>query len=171
MNNATNGNGNGHGEADARAAATFLDGFVILACLWAASPAGSAAHALGAPWWGSLLAVGLCWVASSVAVLAAFEASALRATPGKLACGLRVTDPLGGRVRYRTALRRNLAKFAWSFLGIAFLARSGWSPGGSLHDRRAGTMVVPVGREAAAAGARDGGNPPPNFPQDPDGAP
>jgi len=142
MSNAANGNG--HGTADSRAAATFLDGFVVLACLWAVSPAGDAAHALGAPWWGSLLAVGVCWVVSSVAVLAAFEASVLRATPGKLACGLRVTDAAGGRVRYGAALRRNLTKLSWSFLGLAYLARSGWTPSGSLHDRRARTRVVPA---------------------------
>jgi len=144
MSNAVKGNGHGMAAADSRAAATLIDGFVVLVCLWAASPAGDVAHALGAPWWGSMLALGLCWVVLSVAVLAAFEASALRATPGKLACGLRVTDTAGGRVRYVAAFRRNLGKFAWSLIGVAFLARSGWAPGGSLHDRRAGTIVVPV---------------------------
>jgi len=145
MIKAANDNRHSKAAADARSAATLVDLVVVLPCAVAADPFAQAAHAMGAPWWGSLLAFGVAWPLVTTAALAAFESSRLRATPGKLACGLRVEAAGGGRAGFGACLKRNLYKYGLGILGVPHLAASGWAPGGGLHDRRAGTAVMPRG--------------------------
>ena len=78
-----------------------------------------------------------------LAYYALFESSRLQATPGKLACRLRVTDEAGLRIGLGRALGRNLGKSVSGFLlGIGFLM-VGWTRRKQgLHDLMAGTLVV-----------------------------
>ncbi|MBS4074818.1 RDD family protein [Ameyamaea chiangmaiensis] len=72
-----------------------------------------------------------------------FEASALRATPGKLACRMRVTDLHGRRIGLLRAGVRYFAKFlSLLTLGVGFLM-AGWTlRKQALHDLIAETVVI-----------------------------
>jgi eukaryotic-like serine/threonine-protein kinase len=74
-----------------------------------------------------------------------FESSALMATPGKRALGMRVTDLSGNRIRFGRATGRYFAKFLSGIvLGLGYLTipssprRQGW------HDKLAGCLVLRV---------------------------
>jgi len=71
------------------------------------------------------------------------EASALQATLGKWLLGIQVVDTSGRRLRYTTALSRNLEKFlSFAILGLGCLWVI-WSPEKQAwHDSLAGTFVV-----------------------------
>ena len=88
----------------------------------------------------------LLWLGSnllSIAYSSLFEASHLQATPGKLACRLRVTDEAGRRIRLGRALGRNLGKFVSAFiLGIGFLMVAWTRRKQGLHDLIASTLVL-----------------------------
>jgi|HigsolmetaAR206D_1030411.scaffolds.fasta_scaffold07423_3 Predicted membrane protein/domain len=129
--------------ADSRIAATLLDIFVILMALPAGDAVGRILSLVGLPWFGAVVAALVSWVLIAISAFAAFEASPLRATPGKLACGLAVVRSDGERASFREAFRRNMAKYGLGIAGLAIAARSGWTPDGCHHDRIAGTKVVP----------------------------
>ncbi len=79
----------------------------------------------------------------SLAYYALLESSRWQATPGKLACRLRVTDEAGRQIGLGRAIGRNLAKYvSVLLLGIGFLM-VGWTRRKQgLHDLMAGTLVV-----------------------------
>lgn len=131
--------------ADARCAATVIDLIVSFPCLLSASPIVWVSDVLGFPWWVGLPLGIATWAFVVMAVLAAFESSPLRATPGKLACGLKVGLFDGARMTFRCALLRNIAKYALLLPGLIVLMRCDWRPDGALHDRGSGTMVTLIG--------------------------
>lgn len=143
MMKADNDNKRPGAAADSRSAAAVIDLMAFLPFGMVADRVAQEAHVLGAAWWGSLSIFLLVLAALSAATLAAFESSSLGATPGKLACGLRVKAAGGGRASYRACFKRNFLKVCYGIWGIPFLVASGWAPGGALHDRKAGTVVVP----------------------------
>ena len=77
---------------------------------------------------------------------AAFEASALKATPGKRLLGMRVTDAAGGPAGVGQAVVRNTTKLVSAApCGLGFLWAA-WSPQKrAWHDYAAGTRVVTGG--------------------------
>ena len=78
-----------------------------------------------------------------LAYYALLESSRWQATPGKLACRLRVTDEAGRRIGLGRALGRNLGKYVSGFLlGIGFLMVAWTRRKQGLHDLMAGTLVV-----------------------------
>ena len=79
----------------------------------------------------------------NLAYYSLFEASRLQATPGKLACRLRVTNEAGQRIGLGRAVGRNLAKFVSAFiLGIGFLMVAWTRRKQGLHDLIASTLVL-----------------------------
>ena len=78
-----------------------------------------------------------------------FEASAVQATPGKLAVGIRVTDTAGARLGFGRALLRNVLKIlSFLILLIGYLMAAFTRRKQALHDLMAGTLVVRRGEEA-----------------------
>lgn len=72
-----------------------------------------------------------------------FESSPLRATPGKLATGIRVVDTSGRRLSIGKAALRYAGK--WLALAGAFFLRGGVVRRGTrqgMHDMMAGSLVV-----------------------------
>ena len=92
---------------------------------------------------------------------ALLESSDKRATLGKMACGLIVTDLAGGRIGFGRATGRFFAKFLSSlilmigYLMVAFTQRKQ-----GLHDMIADTLVLRA-QPPAAGVALSGGAPPP----------
>ena len=79
----------------------------------------------------------------NLAYYSLFETSRLQATPGKLACRLRVTDEAGRRIGLGRAVGRNLGKFVSAFiLGIGFLMVAWTRRKQGLHDLIASTLVL-----------------------------
>jgi uncharacterized RDD family membrane protein YckC len=74
---------------------------------------------------------------------ACFESSRLRATPGKLACSLRVVDENGDRIGFWRATGRYFGKILSALiLGIGFMM-AGWTHRRqALHDKLAGCLVI-----------------------------
>jgi uncharacterized RDD family membrane protein YckC len=65
------------------------------------------------------------------------------ATVGKMACGLKVVTPSGGRVSYPRALGRNFAEWISNIiLGIGYIMVAFDSEKRSLHDRICSTRVI-----------------------------
>jgi uncharacterized RDD family membrane protein YckC len=80
-----------------------------------------------------------------------FESSSWRATPGKMACGLKVVGLDGGRISFLRALGRNLGKIISAMILFIGYMMAGWTRRKqALHDLMAGTLVVR--RHAPAAG-------------------
>ncbi|NKZ40153.1 hypothetical protein HF690_14430 [Oleiagrimonas citrea] len=74
---------------------------------------------------------------------AVFESSALQATPGKLALGLRVTDEYGRRIGFGRALGRYLGKLLSGLLLLMGYIMAGFTARKqALHDLMAGSLVV-----------------------------
>jgi uncharacterized RDD family membrane protein YckC len=71
------------------------------------------------------------------------ESSRLRATPGKLACGLMVVDEDGRQIGFARAFGRNIGKIVSALIfGIGFLM-AGWTRRKqALHDMMAGCLVL-----------------------------
>jgi uncharacterized RDD family membrane protein YckC len=113
-----------------RVLAALVDSFILLI------PALLIQRALG-PQAGILSAV-VDWL-----YYAGFESSTSRATLGKMACGLSVTDMNGSRISFGRATGRYFAKILSAIpLGLGF-AMVGWTrQKRGLHDFIAGTMVV-----------------------------
>jgi hypothetical protein len=99
-----------------------------------------------------LLAV-VIWIASFIGpwlYAALFESSAMQATPGKKAIGLKVTDLQGNRISFGRATGRYFAEWITGmtlFVGYVMVAFT--QKRQSLHDMIAGTVVVPAGAEPA----------------------
>lgn len=94
--------------------ALVLAGFVAATASVEGGAAGleAAANAVG-------LLMQLGFVAIFIVYGAVFESSASQATPGKMAMGLRVVAPDGGRLSFGMALVRNLVKyFSLGFCGL-----------------------------------------------------
>jgi uncharacterized RDD family membrane protein YckC len=84
------------------------------------------------------LAVAVVWL-----YFAAMEASALRATLGKLVVGVRVTTLDGRRIGFGRATARLLAKLlSLAPLGLGFVLAGVDARKQALHDKVAGTLVV-----------------------------
>jgi uncharacterized RDD family membrane protein YckC len=74
---------------------------------------------------------------------ALFESSALQATPGKLALGIKVVDEAGKRIGFGQASGRWFAKIVSNLiLGIGYLMAGFTARKQALHDMMAGTLVV-----------------------------
>jgi len=74
------------------------------------------------------------------------EASPRQATLGKTGLGIKVTDLEGNRMTYGQAFGRHFGKIlSWSLLLIGFFMMLWSSKRQALHDRIAGTIVVPSG--------------------------
>lgn len=105
----------------------------------------------------------LNFLAEAIALLywSIFEASALQATPGKLAVGIRVTDLAGGRLGFGRALLRNVLKIlSFLLLLIGYLMAAFTARKQALHDLIAGTLVVKRDAAPPAAGTAAGGGEP-----------
>lgn len=106
------------------------------ALLAAAAELQSAIMAMAGPPLGVFLVVFLAWCVG-------FERSALQATPGKRALGLRVVDAHDGRVRTGRALLRFLAgTLSWLSLNLGHLLAAVPPEHAALHDRLSRTKVV-----------------------------
>jgi uncharacterized RDD family membrane protein YckC len=104
--------------------------------------------------WYRELAAGLLGFVLAFAYFALFEASALQASPGKRALGLRVSDLAGRRVRPGRALARQLFKcLDVASSGLTYLIAGFTERRQGLHDILAGTLVVRATTEQAAASA------------------
>ena len=74
---------------------------------------------------------------------ALFESSALQATPGKKALGVKVTNEHGGRVGFGRATGRHFAKIlSGCTIGIGYIMAGFTEKKQALHDIVAGTLVV-----------------------------
>ena len=74
---------------------------------------------------------------------AAFEASSLMATPGKLALGIKVVDMNGQRLSFLHALGRNLGKIISNLtLNVAYVMAGFTVRKQALHDKMAHTLVI-----------------------------
>jgi uncharacterized RDD family membrane protein YckC len=80
-----------------------------------------------------------------LAYFAGFEASALRATPGKLLAGLRVTDMAGERISFTRAVARSLVKvLSAATAGLGYALAGFTRHHQALHDLIASTLVVRI---------------------------
>jgi uncharacterized RDD family membrane protein YckC len=68
--------------------------------------------------------------------------SRLQATVGKRVTGLTVITTKGGRISFRRAFVRRLAKFLSGILGIGYLMIAFTERDRALHDMIAGTLVI-----------------------------
>jgi uncharacterized RDD family membrane protein YckC len=72
-----------------------------------------------------------------------FESSALQATPGKVLCGIIVTDLSGDRVSFFRASNRFFGRIlSGLILGIGFLMIAFTERHQGLHDKLAGCLVI-----------------------------
>jgi uncharacterized RDD family membrane protein YckC len=100
-----------------------------------------------------VLLMALVWIASIVGpwlYTALFESSAMQATPGKKAIGLKVTDLQGNRISFGRATGRHFAEWITGmtfFVGYVMVAFT--QKRQSLHDMIAGTVVVACSAEPA----------------------
>jgi uncharacterized RDD family membrane protein YckC len=132
--------------------ATFIDGFIMLIpeCAIGASIGlvlGGVLYAQGydkqiinavAQASSGLLGIVLRWL-----YFALFEASDLQATPGKLACGLKVTDLNGNRISFARASGRYWGKIlSGCILLIGYIMAAFTERKQALHDIMAGTLVL-----------------------------
>jgi len=84
------------------------------------------------------------------AYFALCESSAMQATPGKLAMGIRVTDDEGRRISFLRATGRHFGKIISTFTLFIGFMMAGWTERKqALHDMMASTLVV-NGRANAA---------------------
>ena len=133
-----------------RVGAALIDGIIILGSVLLLSFV-SALSVLVPPL--MLLLMALVWIASIVGpwlYTALFESSAMQATPGKKAIGLKVTDLQGNRISFGRATGRHFAEWITGmtfFVGYVMVAFT--QKRQSLHDMIAGTVVVASSAEPA----------------------
>jgi uncharacterized RDD family membrane protein YckC len=106
------------------------------------SPLVDLAAASGMPWWCVGVVAMVLWAAVTLFLFAVLESSPLRATLGKLICGLAVIGPGGARLHFLSALKRNAVKYSTAMYGLVPLFKSNWAPAGALHDVASGASVV-----------------------------
>jgi uncharacterized RDD family membrane protein YckC len=100
----------------------------------------------------SSLGLLLAWGLTGLVYYAAFEASPLRATPGKIIMQSYVGASDGGAITFARALGRNLAKiFSVITFGLGYLMAAFTGRKQALHDLIAGTVVY---RHANATAVR-----------------
>jgi len=129
-----------------RAAATCIDGCLLLAVLLVAS------HAIGRP--GLLLRddflPSLVAALLGLAYAAGFESSRWQATPGKRALGIKVTDLAGRRIGIGRAVLRHVAQLLSAVcLMLGYVMAAFTRRRQCLHDFIAGTLVVRAKYSAA----------------------
>ena len=96
---------------------------------------------------GTIIAAAV-WLALAIFLVrvfyfALFESSRLRATPGKMALGIVVTDLTGRRVSFARALGRNLGKLiSGLILSIGYIMAGLTAKKQALHDMMADCLVV-----------------------------
>ena len=74
---------------------------------------------------------------------ASMESSALQATVGKIALGIRVTDEHGARIGFGRATGRHFGKFVSGIIfGIGFIIAGITARKQALHDMMAGCLIV-----------------------------
>jgi uncharacterized RDD family membrane protein YckC len=84
----------------------------------------------------------LCFVLNWL-YYAVMESSSWRATLGKRALGMAVTDPRGNRISFGRATGRYFARFlSGLLLGLGYLIQPFTAKRQALHDMIAGTLVV-----------------------------
>ncbi len=133
-----------------RVGAALIDGVIIL-CSVLLLGLVSALSALLPPL--LFLLTILVWIASIVGpwlYTALFESSAMQATPGKKAIGLKVTDLQGNRISFGRATGRYFAEWITGmtfFVGYVMVTFT--QKRQALHDMIAGTVVVAAGTEPA----------------------
>lgn len=104
-----------------------------------------------------ILMLVLYWIVSFIGpwlYAAVFESSAMQATPGKKAIGIKVTDLQGNRISFGRATGRYFAGWITNmtfFVGYVMVAFT--QKRQSLHDMIAGTVVVAAGTEPAHVAA------------------
>ena len=135
-----------------RFVAKFIDGIIMAVVQWllfiplGIMSMGAYSPASGElPSGGFLMAAGLQQLVSIIipAVYNTFFVGRFGATPGKMACRLKVVQPDGGKVSYMRALGRNFAEWISAIiLGIGYLMAAFDSEKRSLHDRVCSTRVV-----------------------------
>jgi len=106
----------------------------------------SATTAPGKPFMAAFATANILINVLSIALGAAFTTMFIgryRATPGKMAFGLMVVTPDGGRVSYMRALGRHFAEMVSALtLGIGYIMAGFDSQKRTLHDRICGTRVI-----------------------------
>jgi len=129
-----------------RSAALLIDAFLLYIALLAmlsTFSAGIDAAGLENATVGLGLAINASVIALTWFYCAAFEASSLQATPGKIAVGIHVTDHAGEPVGFVRISARYLAKFLSAALLLAgFLMAAFTRRRESLHDCITGCLVV-----------------------------
>ena len=116
-----------------RGAAMLLDGIIMII------PTGIINVALK----GSPLAASAVNIAVACAYYALFHSSAVQATPGKLAFGIKVTNLEGGRIGVGRGIARYFSVWvSLLLLGIGYLMAAFTGRKQALHDMIAGTLVV-----------------------------
>lgn len=82
----------------------------------------------------------------NVAIACAYETGFVGrfgATPGKMACGLRIVFPDGGRIGYGRAFGRHFAEWLSAYtIGIGYIMAAFDSEKRTLHDRICNTRVI-----------------------------
>lgn len=125
---------------DDRGAAFFIDVFISAVILCFLAIAMAPLNFLGM--WLSLLVLAVCWGVCISCFLAAFESSAYQASPGKLACGLRVVTTQGERLSFFQAWKRLVIKAAVPVpINLLYLVTKK-SDGVLIHDLITRTRVV-----------------------------
>ncbi len=82
-------------------------------------------------------------IAVSILYFPVLESSAMQATPGKLALGIKVTDLQGNRISFLRSLGRNLGKIVSSIiLCIGYIMAGFTARKQALHDIMAGCLVL-----------------------------
>jgi len=118
-------------------AIAFLSGFVI-GLKWGKIDA----EELG---WISALAGVVIGIAASIFYPVVMESSALQATVGKMALGVKVTDLHGRRISFGRALGRFAGKIvSFLILSIGFIMAAFTEKQQGLHDMMAATLVMKV---------------------------
>ena len=118
-----------------RAAALLADGLVVSILV---IPFDFTPLQFAGAWTGFIVSMVVDW-----AYAAGFHSSRWQATPGKRACGIKVTDLEGRRIGFGRATSRYLASMLSTLiLGIGFLMACWTRRRQALHDKLAGTLVV-----------------------------
>lgn len=131
-----------------RAGAKFVDGIILYVINMAISFLVTGSLLGAQPGQDPAAVLGPVFAAMGLQILAAmaytvFFVGKFQATPGKMAVGIRIVTPDGGRVGYGRALGRHFAEFLSSIiLGIGYLMAAFDQEKRSLHDRICSTRVV-----------------------------
>ena len=91
----------------------------------------------------AILVMTICSMAIYVLYWSLFESSALQATPGKMALGIKVSDMNGNRISFGRALGRNFGKIISGLtLNIGYVMAGFTVRKQALHDKMADCLVI-----------------------------